>query len=190
MSDDDPGVNLKKLIELGFSHSECADVVIAMPDLRSRIARAKGGDREAAKGLVGVALGYLLNDEFGPMPLELRRYLARAFSEVALGKSADVAFNLKKPGRPPTSHSTKLRLGHLVYQKMASGETLQNASMELEDQIKEALCMRDENGLHINKEFYGFTLPPDYKTIEGIYCEVRSEIVCMYSKVKKMSNCP
>lgn len=165
------GIDLKPLIEAGATASELVDAVIVATDFDRLIARANGGDRASATELLALASAYLLNDGFGPMPPELRRYLGKAFVDVAVGKSAAVALNLKKTGRPRRYHRNELRIGQWIRKRMAAGETLENVSSALAEYIADGLRKRET--------FYGFSLIPDAKTLEGIYAEVLPELCDM-----------
>lgn len=170
------GVNLELLVKAGATDSNCVDAVIGATDFERLIASAKKGDRAAAKELLALASGYLGHDLFGPMPPELRRYLARAFAEVSLGKPPDVALNLKKTGRPRFEQRTKLRIGHLIYKRMTGGKTLEAVSFELATEITDGIK-------HCGK-YFGFKKAPDTKTLEGIYNEVRLELEDLYHSLK------
>jgi hypothetical protein len=165
------GINLGPLIESGAEVGDCVDALIAATDFDRLIASAICGDRAAAKELLTLAAAYLGNDEFGPMPPELRRYLRKAFVEVAIGKSADAALNLKKTGRPRRHHRDELRIGQWIRKRMAVGETLDKAASDLAEYIAA--------GLRKHETFYGFSLIPDSKTLEGIYADVLPKLCNM-----------
>jgi hypothetical protein len=175
------GINLEPLIKSGATDADCVDALICAADFERLIASANNGDHAAAKDLLGWASTYLMSNTFGPMPPELRRYLGWALAAVSLdeGPSADVALNLKKPGggRPRRAHSTKLRIGHLIYEQMASGKTLEGSCVWLADHI--------HAGLKQYEDFYGFKEIPDHKTLEGIYNEVRPELARLYQQVER-----
>lgn len=161
------GINLKPLIEARMTANELVDAVIVATDFQGLIASAKSGDRTAAKELLALASAYLVNDACGPMPPELRRYLAKAFVAMSVdddkAPSADVALNLKKKvgGRPRNYHRNELRIGQWIRKRMLAGETLDKASSDLVEYIA--------NGLRKYETFYGFNTIPESKTLEGIY---------------------
>ena len=165
------GVRLEPLIEAGATIDDCVGALIAATDFDRLIASANSGDRAAAKELLALVAAYLGNDQFGTMPPELRAYLRKAFVEIAIGKSADTALNLKKTGRPSRNHRDELRVGQWIRKRMAVGETLEKASSDLAEYIAA--------GLRKYEIFYGFSLIPDAKTLEGIYADVLQELCGM-----------
>lgn len=162
----DKGVNVELLVQSGISISDCVDSMIVATDYGQLINSANGGDRAAAKELLALASGYLVSDIFGPMPPELRRYLGMALASVAIGKSADVALNLKKikGGGPKRSRRRELQVANLIRKQMQSGVRLEQASFDLAEDISA--------GLQQYKTFYGFKKKPDAKTLEGIYTKM------------------
>ena len=167
------GINLEPLIEAGATTNELVDAVIVATDFGRLVASANEGDRAAAKELLALASAYLVNDAYGPMPKELRKYLASSFAALALDEapSADVALNLKKTGAPRREHRTNLRIGQWIRKRMAAGETLANASSDLADYIA--------TGLRKYETFYGFKTIPESKTLEGIYADVLPKLCDM-----------
>jgi hypothetical protein len=169
------GVILAPLIESGATVDDCVDALIVATDFNRIIESANAGDKEAAKELLALASTYLGSDIFGQMPPELQRYLRKALVNVALGTSADVAFNLKKNGRTRDNHRRNLFVGQWIKKHMAAGETLEGASFELTEHIKE--------GIGLYGTFYGFRSTPETKTLEGIYAKVRDELCRMEKHV-------
>lgn len=166
------GINLEPLIEVGATTNELVDAEIVATDFGRLIARANEGDRAAAKELLALASAYLGSDIFGPMPPELRRYLCKAFAAVAIAKgtSADVALNLKKEkgGAPRREHRDNLRIAQWIRKRKAAGETLEQASYDLSEHIAA--------GLRKHETFYGFSVIPKTKTLEGIYAAALPEL--------------
>jgi hypothetical protein len=124
------GANLRKLYSHGASRAKCAEIVIAAPSIESLIVHAKEGDKAAAKEVLALASAYLNTDTFGPMPLELRRYLGNALAKSSLGESADVTLNLKRDGRPRQANRTKLIIALQIHQAMQNGSTLEDACFD------------------------------------------------------------
>lgn len=164
---------MKPLIEAKATANELVDAVIVATDFQRLIDSASSGDAAAARELLALASAYLADDIFGTMPPELRRYLAKALARVAVAKVKDVGFalNLKKTGRPRREHRANLRIGQWIRKRMAAGETLENVSADLAGYIAD--------GLRKHKTFYGFSLIPDAKTLEGIYADVLPELCSM-----------
>lgn len=169
------GINLEPLIEAGATTNELVDAVIVATDFGRLVASANEGDRAAAKELLALASAYLGSDIFGPMPPELRQYLRNAFAAVAIGKgtSADIALNLKKEkgGAPRREHRDNLRIAQWIRKRMVAGETLDKAGSDLAEYIAA--------GLRKHETFYGFSLIPDSKRLEGIYAAALSELLDM-----------
>jgi hypothetical protein len=171
------GVNLETLKRLNFSEEECISIALAVPSIEHVIEEAMEGDTTAAKRALALACSYTMNDRIA-MPQALRRYLGNAFAKAAVGISADVAFNLKRNGRPSVPQQDKLTIGLWIYQAMQKGSTLQEASFDLQEVI--------EVNIEVNKNYYGYTKVPDSKTLEGIYCEVLPKIRQISEQVLKV----
>jgi hypothetical protein len=174
------GVNVGSLYRYGASIPELAETVIAAPSIESLIEEAKSGDRAAAKSVLALASAYLKTEIHGPLPLALRQYLGNALAKASLGESADVTLNLKRSGRPPQEHRTKLIIGHRIYKEMREGKSLEEASFECEEFLK--------INIRANGELYGYTKAPDSKTLEGIYSEVLPEIKAIYEEVVSLTS--
>jgi hypothetical protein len=102
------------------------------------IERAKQGDKSSSRDLVAIMVHYLLHEKVQKptFPPVLSQYLLKAFSRILADESADVAFNLKKNGRPQTPHQLKLWVSHYVYERVHEDSlTVEKAVAETVDYI-------------------------------------------------------
>ena len=144
------------------------EISIAAPSIERLIEAAKSGDTAAAKSVLALASVFLKTDIYGPLPRPLALHLSTALGRASLGESSDVTLNLKHRGRPRKDYRIKLQIGHLIYEAMKDGKSLEEASFDCEEHIRA--------GIEANGNCYGFTRPPDYKRLEAIYREVLPEL--------------
>jgi len=172
------GVNLALLCQIEETDSKIIDSILVSTDFGGLIERAKNGETDAAKNILGLAASYLASDVFGPMPSELRRYLGMALASISLGKQANEALNLSRPGRGRNNHITKLRLAHWMYKEMKNNG-YDTASVNLRAYISKGI--RESS----NNEFFGYRKTPSVKRLRDIYDEVIPEIKQLYAEVQK-----
>jgi hypothetical protein len=149
------------------------EAMIAAPSIEKLIEAAKTGDKSAAKSLAGLASVYLKTSMYGPLPVALALYLSNALVRVALGESADQTLNLKRSGRPRRDYRNCLIIAQRIYEDIQKGKTLEEASFECEEFFRVNIAAHGK--------LYGYTNPPDSKTLEGVYNEMLPEIKAIYS---------